>query len=263
MPESTPTKKPEMGKWGCWRFFAAEPSIRPYLPPTSILHVNSLRNFLTTHNAVYIKPSAGWGGRGIIKAWKTPTGFAFVQEVGQPIHCATVENLLQKVRQGARPGGTYLVQKAIPLAQVNGRPYDIRLMLMRVKGQWQYVGMLAKVAGPNSVVTNIARGKGYVLDVDTALRRSLGLSHVQIEALKQEMIELGMRTVKRFDAYKRYYQIGLDLAVDQNGKLWMIEENTGPAHSLFAKLPDKTMYNRIKQVVAMWRKNRAAKSSST
>jgi hypothetical protein len=257
------SKKPELGKWGCWRFFHKVPAIRPYLPQTGTLTLPALRTYLANSQAVYVKPSAGFGGRGITKVWRTKTGYAFVQERGVPMRTATVEELYRRLRANARPNITYIVQRGITLAEINGRPYDIRLMMMRVHGKWQYVGMLAKVAGPNSVITNIGRGKGDVTDIDTALRRSLGLSDVQIERLKKEMIALGYQTCQRFDDWKRYYQIGLDLAVDKNGKLWMIEENTRPAHSLFAKLKDKSMYNRIKQVVSIWRQGRKQKQVSS
>ncbi|MGZ4135522.1 MAG: YheC/YheD family protein [Tumebacillaceae bacterium] len=252
MSENT-TKKPELGKWGCWRFFHQVPAIRPYLPQTTTLSLLSLKNYLAKYQAVYVKPSAGWGGRGITKVWRTQTGYSFVQERGSAVHCATVEEVYRRLKASARPGITYIVQRGIALAEINGRPYDIRLMMMRVHGKWEYVGMLVKVAGPNSVITNIARGKGYVVDVDTALKRSLGLGNAQIARLKQEMVALGYATCERFNDWKRYSQIGLDLAVDKNGKLWMIEENTGPAHSLFAKLKDKSIYNRIKQIAGSWR----------
>jgi hypothetical protein len=62
---------------------------------------------------------------------------------------------------------------------------------------------------------------------------------------------------KRFNDYNYYWNLGLDLAVDKSGKLWMIEENTGPALYLFAKLKDKTMYRNIMRIVASRRRKRS------
>ncbi|WP_107725747.1 YheC/YheD family protein [Desmospora activa] len=40
-------------------------------------------------------------------------------------------------------------------------------------------------------------------------------------------------------------ELGVDIAVDQKGKLWILEVNTSPACSTFRLLRDKTMYRRI------------------
>ncbi len=250
-----------MGKWGLWKFFSSVRSIRPFLPPTTLLTRSSLAAYLANYKAVYIKPTGGCQGRGVIRAWKTDSGYSFVRERGAPVACPSIDDLYRKIKPGGR---SYIVQKAIRLAEVAGRPFDIRLMMMRgPDGKWQYVGMVAKVAGPGSVITNLGRGKGYVTEVETALRRSLGLRPQAIEAVKQQMIRLGYDTCRRFDDYKRYWQIGLDLAVDKRGNVWMIEENTGPAHFLFAKLRDKSTYRKIRQFAkAHWARGRRRVAAS-
>ncbi|WP_338130664.1 YheC/YheD family protein [Cohnella ginsengisoli] len=79
----------------------------------------------------------------------------------------------------------HVVQKAIPLAKAGGRSFDIRVMMMRHRSRWTYIGMLAKVAGAGSVITNVRRGNGYVLSVPEALRQAGQKSH----AAKMEMLK--------------------------------------------------------------------------
>ncbi|UOF91628.1 YheC/YheD family protein [Fodinisporobacter ferrooxydans] len=249
-------KRPEMGKWLLWKFFHSDSAIRPFLPPTKRLSLSTCREFLNRYSAVYLKPAGGWGGKGIIRAWRTQSGYAFIREKGQTYHCKSIEDLYQTITPFLA-NKVYIVQKAIALAKWKGRPYDIRLMMLRNgEGKWQYAGMLAKVAGEKSIITNIARGRGFVLDVDSAFRHSFGWNQEQILRMKQNMTELGYATCKRFDAYKYYWNIGLDLAIDQKGKLWIIEENTGPALFLFAKLKDQKAYQAIRTIIAGRRKNR-------
>lgn len=249
-------RRPEMGKWLLWRFFASRPAIRPYLPATTIMTKSTLGSYLHKYKTVYVKPAAGQQGKGIIRAWESGDRYLFVKERGKAFSTSSLDILYRKIK----PSGitsVYIVQQAIHLAEVKNRPFDIRLMMMRnASGKWEYAGMLAKVAGPDSVITNLRRGGGYVTEVETALKCSLGLSQDKIDRLKREMITLGHATCARFDDYKRYWQIGLDLAVDKNGRLWMIEENTGPAHSLFAKLKNKSMYRKIREFTALRRKNK-------
>jgi D-alanine-D-alanine ligase-like ATP-grasp enzyme len=69
----------------------------------------------------------------------------------------------------------------------------------------------------------------------------------QAVRMLQTMKELSYRICKRFDSYKFSCQIGVDFGVDQSGRIWIIEVNFDyPSHVLFAKLKDKTMYNKIR-----------------
>lgn len=251
-----PVFRPEMGKWSLWRFFSPVSGVGTYLPDTAILNQKSLQNFLTKYNSVYIKPSAGWGGKGVLKVWKTVQGYSLVQVRGNTETFLTVENLYSRIEK-LREGKLYIIQRAIDLAKVKGRPFDIRLMMIRdPQGKWQYSAMLAKVAGPSSIVTNVARGKGYVMEVEDALRTSLGASPSKIQKIKSEMITLGHKTCEKLDSYNRYWNLGLDLAVDKNGKVWMIEQNTGPAHSLFARLPNPAAYQRLRDMTGAYFRSR-------
>ncbi|BCJ86738.1 YheC/YheD family protein [Effusibacillus dendaii] len=252
----TQTRKPEMGKWGLYKFFKADTAVSRYLPPTAVLNCSTLQSFLSNHSAVYIKPANGSTGRGVIKVWKHNGRYAYVKEKGTQLQFSDLDSLYRKLRaEQAVTKAIYIIQRAIPLAQIKGRPFDVRLMMMRNEsGHWEYVGMAAKVAGPKSIITNVVRSKGYILSVDDALKQSLGLSSTEIDNIKRQMIHLGYKTCHRFDSYKRYWQIGLDLAVDQNRKVWIIEQNTGPAHFLFAKLKNPTAFRRIKQLAAFRRR---------
>ncbi|WCK55543.1 YheC/YheD family protein [Aneurinibacillus sp. Ricciae_BoGa-3] len=244
-------RKREMGKWGLWNFFASEEDIRVYLPELDLFNRSTLESYLSNYSVVFIKPDYGWGGQGIIKAWKTGNGYSFVRIRGKAISCETLDSLYMRINKFCMADKRYVIQQGIEVAEINQRPFDIRLMMMRENRKWQYIGMLAKVAGESSVITNVARGKGYVTDINYALKQSLELGNEQIEELKEEAKLLAYKTCYKFDEYKAYWQIGLDLAVDKYRILWMIEENTGPAQSLFAKLKDKSMYNKMRGLTAL------------
>lgn len=246
-------RRPEMGKWGLWKFFSQNDFIRSYLPPTTLLSKQSLHSYLERYKSVYIKPCGGWQGKGVIKAWKDVDRYIYTKESDNQISCASVKEMYRKIMQQSS-NRKHIVQMAIDLAEISRRPFDIRLMMMRnANGKWKYMGIMAKVAGHGSVITNLARGRGYALEVETAIQRSLGFSSRKIEQLKKEMIRLGYKSCQRFDDYNRYWQIGFDMAIDKKGRIWMIEENTGPAHSLFAKLRDKSTYRKIKRMERAYR----------
>jgi hypothetical protein len=74
---------------------------------------------------------------------------------------------------------------------------------------WQYAGMIAKVSGEDSVISNVRRG-GYATN----------------------------------SGYQSY-ETDIVLGMDQTGKLWIIEVNlTYPSFELFKRLPDTEAYRK-------------------
>ncbi|MFC5406190.1 YheC/YheD family protein [Cohnella soli] len=243
-----------MGKWQLHRFYWKDGVVRNHLPATAIYGRSTLERFLNRHKGVYIKPNYEHQGIGIIKAWKKKTGsFTFVKVRGSPSSPVSTPNELYR-KLNLRSKQSYVVQKAIPLARVNGRVYDIRVMMMRLKGRWTYAGMLAKVAGSGSVITNVRRGGGHVLSIPTALHRSKQRSP---ERKMKLLKSLSYRICRRFDSYKYTRQIGIDYGIEPTGKIWVIEVNFDfPSHALFAKLKDKSQYRKIKSIASTWRKRK-------
>ncbi|MEJ8547547.1 YheC/YheD family protein [Brevibacillus borstelensis] len=245
-------------KWSLHKFFDRHPIIRSYLPATSLYQPALLDSFLQKYDTVYIKPSSTHMGKGIMKVWKTDGGYALVKERGQSVTVSTLGELKQLVDQNAG-NAKHIIQKGIPLAEVNRRPFDIRVMMLRNgAGKWQYAGMLAKVAGPDSVITNVARGGGYVTTVRQALLQSGAVKPEQASSVIRELVRLSHQVCTHFNKYKHSSQIGIDWAIDKKGTLSVIEVNFDfPSHGLFAKLPDKTYYRTIKRLRSQYLARRA------
>jgi hypothetical protein len=50
------------------------------------------------------------------------------------------------------------------------------MMMRNSQNRWQFFGLYAKVAGPQSIITNISNSRGYVTTFEDAMKRSLGYS---------------------------------------------------------------------------------------
>ncbi|SDO71986.1 YheC/D like ATP-grasp [Paenibacillus sp. yr247] len=237
------------GKWGLHTFYMKDNVIQSYLPYTRLFSWFTLNQIFRKYNSVYVKPNMSHMGKGIMKAWKSSDGFRLVKVKGRSKRCLTLQNLYENIRKETR-SETYIIQKAIDLATFKGSSFDIRVMMMRnAQNHWSYVGMLAKVAGKSSVITNVNRGGGYVITVDQALSGSLSLSKQEQRRMIRELIRLSHRICDRFIRYKYSSQIGIDFAVDSKKKLWLIEVNFDyPSHELFAKMKDHSNYRRIKAI---------------
>ncbi|MEB3101643.1 YheC/YheD family protein [Ferviditalea candida] len=255
-----------MAKWPLHRFFYKQPEFREYLPPTALFNRETLRAFLSQYPEVYIKANLEHAGRGIIKVWKHGEGYEFVKIRGRKTCADSIDQLYAKLRAVIKPGVRHVIQKGIDLAEVDGRRYDIRVMMMRNgKGKWEYTGMVAKVAGPGSVITNVGRGRGYAVEIERALRNSAFDKAADIEKLKRELVDLSYRISSRCDQFRYTPELGIDYGIDRNGRIWIIEINFDyPSHALFNKLKDKTMYQKIRATASAyrsWKKQRGRKNS--
>lgn len=241
-----------MAKYHYYRVFRQDPVLRRHMTDTAVCTRRTLEDYLDTYRAVYVKPDVGGRGEGVVHAWRAADGrIHYVVEKGRPLACLSAGELWDRL--GLAGKKRHVVQRALRLATYRGSKYDIRLMMVRdARRRWQYCGMLAKTAGPASIVTNIARGKGKVVPAEQALTDSHGPRGLR---LKEEMIRLARRCNRMFDRIRYEWQMGYDFAVDTDGKVWLIEANPGnPSHALFARLPDQTLYRRIKQAVRAYRK---------
>lgn len=250
-------------KWSLHKFFAKSPHIRPFLPPTSLYQPTLLSTYLGKYDTVYIKPTRTHMGKGILRVQKKDSGYQFVKERGEPVLVTSLEELQRKLEKQCVEKN-YIIQKGIDLAELNGRPYDIRVMMMRNGlGKWQYAGMLAKVAGSDSIITNVARGGGYAVTVPHALEKSLSLGTNEIRKIEQNLIGLSYQVCSHFNKYRHSAQIGVDFAIDKQGEIVVIEVNYDfPSHGLFAKLKDKTYFRTIKRLHFQYRNRVKRKKSS-
>src|SRR5690606_24657147 len=120
------------------------------------------------------KPIYGSGGEGVVFVTKRDSGAKYEVHVGsrrKTFRKRSSANRYVRRKTGSRKR---LVQRKISLARIDGRPFDLRVIIQRRRGasKWKVTGKLAKVAGPGYHITNIRRSHGKVLPFSTAVRRS-------------------------------------------------------------------------------------------
>ncbi|XEC93334.1 YheC/YheD family protein [Paenibacillus tarimensis] len=258
-------------KWNLHKFYDRDPFIRQFLPETALLSQTTLQQFMGKYASVYIKPDRRHGGNGVILVQKSEDGYSYTAIKGKKAESESdvnsIEELYAKISKRAIDD-QYIIQQAISLASINGRPFDIRSMMMRKPGEgWKFYGFFAKVAGPVNIITNVGRSGGYVLTIEDAIKKSLELPSAQIEQKKQSLLDLSYKISNRFLKYKASTtQIGIDFALDTEGNIRIIEVNFDlPDHSgnAFSKLPDKTNYFRIRKMKRLLKQLKLKKAVKT
>lgn len=221
------------------------PEVAVHVPETCKLNKHSLLRMLRAHGKVILKPSAKYGGKGIVGIDAAGSRQYLLHSGTRQYRVRGHTSLYRRVLRLTT--ADYIVQATIPLPRIKGRPFDLRVMVQRSKGggRWMVTGKLAKVAGHGFIITNIARSGGRVLPVHTALRRST-LRSLPKAVISAEINRLALSTAKLLQPhYPRYRMIGLDMGLDGRGKPWIIEANLKPNISLFRKLKNDQPYRRI------------------
>jgi hypothetical protein len=221
-----------------------EPSLRPALPETLPLTKANMSRLLAKYSKVVAKPSGGSGGAGVMMVSSLGNNRYSVHYGRGSFRFAGLDKAFAYVRNQVKT--SYIVQRGISLARVNGRPFDIRVMVQRSRGgPWVVTGLLAKVAGPGYFVTNILRSKGKVLPLSPAIRLS-NAGHLSSAAIIGRIRSVALRAARRLATYYTSQRVfGFDMGIDSNGKVWIIEANLTPQIFLFLKLRDKRMYRTI------------------
>jgi hypothetical protein len=212
-----------------------------HLPPTKLLGRESLKAYLERYKVVFVKPVYGSFGNNIMKVTKNNGSYMVQRE--RRLERVAPERVAARVFQhtGGRP---FLIQKGVTLLRINGHPIDFRLLLLKPEDKWLVMGIMGKVATANRIVTNFNHG-GRPIGFEQALR-SAGWREENIKRTQSEMIRIGRAAAGTFSSrYKYCRRMGIDFALDTEGRIWILEVNTNPFYDLFRYHRDKSLHGRI------------------
>ncbi|EGK10352.1 YheC/YheD family protein [Kroppenstedtia eburnea] len=218
------------------------PHLRSCLPETVWYSEENIKKMLRQSPSVFVKPDKGGGGSGIIRIRKLAHRF----EICFRKNCRMVEegNLGRTVGKLLSPSRRYILQEGVELATIEGRPFDIRILLQKPGNRWVLSGMVAKVAARGRFVTNHCKG-GQPMEMKKALQAMDG-EGIFPEKIMRELAKISYLTAdvleRRFPGLK---ELGIDVGLDGVGKPWIFEVNTRPYFRMFSKIENPSLYRRI------------------
>lgn len=241
------SRKYPWSKWQKHLVLARDPALREFLPDTAVLKEETLFDFLSRYPVVFVKPSCGGGGRGVVKISVLEDGRIEIQTT----ETRTVAELPQVYRtvKGYLRQTEYIVQQGVSLIRIDDRPIDFRTLLLRPGKTWRYMGVMGKLAVRDQIVTNHCRG-GSSLTFSGALKESKELQEEEIQELEKRLEQLSRQIASAMQRrFPLVAELGLDIGIDENLKLWLIEANTRPQYKLFRDHEDPMLYNRIGAII--------------
>ncbi|MEN9405959.1 MAG: hypothetical protein RLZ12_243 [Bacillota bacterium] len=227
-----------LNKLEVFEAFSSSNFTRKLLPETARLTKKVLYQYLADYDVLYLKPSRGSLGRGIMKVTCEAGGWFLKWLVNDTVKNKffTSRKLLALFITRKTKKNCYLVQQGIDLAAIEGQAFDFRILVQRRPDfTWQVTTLVARVSKKGCVVSNVARG-ATVLSAKEALQQAELLSRCSTQDLKQTSLKI----MQVFDKVMagHFAEIGIDLAVDKKGKIWLLELNAKPS-----KLPKKNTPN--------------------
>ncbi|PWI57757.1 YheC/YheD family protein [Sulfoacidibacillus thermotolerans] len=198
-----------------------------------ILRVQTLDEMLRRFGVIYVKPSGGYGGRGVYRL-RAQQDKIFIQcdrfyERG-PLRLTVTRPEFARFAQRHFLRIPHIAQERIPLIKYHGGQIDFRVVIQRNRnGVWELVGIVPKIAAPDGVVTNlVAGGSRMRLAQLQTLLRAEGME-IDAHALERVAMNIGRLLMKR---YPKLGILGYDLGIDERGQVWFIELNPKPARRL-------------------------------
>ncbi|WP_339290065.1 YheC/YheD family protein [Paenibacillus sp. FSL E2-0201] len=243
--------RPLRNKWTIHQTFSQKSRFRQHMPETLLYQSSAdLHRMLKQNPVLYVKPANGTGGRGIlrIERVKNSKGVFDIQGRRQdrriiPPRKVSSTRLDSIVRQWCI-GGRFLVQQGIPLRLPGGRFHDYRMLVQKNgQGVWELTGMAARVGAARSVTSNL-HGGGHAVRAETLLKEWLG-SQDKTDKVMKTAERLGLDAAAFLeDSFGALCELALDLAIDREGKIYVLEVNPKPAREVFARTGDGNTYRK-------------------
>ncbi|PWV92042.1 YheC/D-like protein [Paenibacillus cellulosilyticus] len=226
------------------RILLRDSHVQAAIPKTVILSASSLRRMLGNYRTVYVKPNVGALGVGVMRVRKLSASKYEWRYKLLRKHVSSITQLMSLIHS-YKKSGSYLVQRGINLMKYRGSRFDLRVVTQRRNSadHWRVTGVLARVAAPGRIVTNGSQGASI-----HPYQQVFGanMSARQTGQLRNSIDHLALRIAKRYThVYTKCIELGLDVAVDDNRRIWLLEVNTRPQIKPFTKLKNLSMYRTI------------------
>jgi Glutathione synthase/Ribosomal protein S6 modification enzyme (glutaminyl transferase) len=242
--------RPLRNKWTVYRTLQKNERFRPHLPATRFYEsMRDVNEMLKKYPLLYLKPINGTGGRGILRIERKSDGTLLIQGRDRNRRIIKPQRISYTVLHARLSTWSlkeqkYLVQQGIHLKLPNGRVHDYRMLVQKNgAGEWEMTGCAGRVGSRGSITSNL-HGGGEAVPMRTLLLKWIG-DEALADSVQQQAKELGEEIAAYLEkSYNELCELALDLAIDRQGRIWLLEVNPKPAREVFAKAGEKETYRK-------------------
>jgi glutathione synthase/RimK-type ligase-like ATP-grasp enzyme len=225
-------------KYFFYKHVRRDKELKKHLPATKLSrNYEQVKMFIDNNKSIILKPTHLSRGRGICIISKEVGHYKVMDYRNRIVEEKKLQDdeaLKAFFEDNKEFFDKYLMQKLLLLAKVDGAPFDIRVVMQKeAPKQWKCTGIECRVAGKETLVTNISRG-GYALTLDKALLSAFPQSAEEQDSIKKRVYSLCRKICRSLEKTGHHFaELGMDIAVDEQGFLWIIEVNVFPSFKGF------------------------------
>lgn len=240
-----------IGKYKMHKLLSRNPAFVPYLPDTILYNSSQdIFNMLEKYSQVYVKSISGQCGKKVARINRDEDGRIAIRYRQKKNNA---EDFVEDSSDGREAiekffiPNRYIVQQGLDLMTYEGRPFDFRHVIQKDDtGEWVSKGVIGRIAAPGSVVSNISNGGKAMLGAEL-LKKVLNMSDAKASDMVNDMVYLGSSICNELDKSGILYgDLGIDIGIDRNKKMWIIEINSrGPDPYIAMSINDKALYKEL------------------
>jgi hypothetical protein len=211
-----------------------EVALQKYLPDSHTLqNYNLFKSMCSRYNVVFLKPVKGSLGKGIIRLSRMgPEQWQVSHATFGGTKKQTFTSLIKlfSTLEGKMKTVRYLIQQGLTLIEIGGRPVDFRALTQKnASGKWTVTSIVSRTAGTHHFVSNLARGGTLSTVKESIAKSNLPVSHRSNVSvlLKKAALDIAKGVDHTIPAH--FAELGIDLALDTSGRVWLLEVNSKPS----------------------------------
>ncbi len=229
-----------LGKWPLYKNLSKFPEIKSYLPYTIFYNTfDDILSMLDKYHFIFLKSSYGSRGQEVLSIEKSDNVYRvdFFHNELKLIYAKDIlelkryiEDFINEKKTSGRQ--SFIVQQGIRLVKYNGHNIDFRIDIVKNEdGKWEPSRSYGIYSAGNSKITNFCVGgmQEHFKDIYPKLKAM----HKNIDFPSEETIITSIEKIATFieKSFGPHGEIGIDMALDDTGKLWFIEGNAKPDKS--------------------------------
>ncbi|UQZ35910.1 hypothetical protein C2I18_21645 [Paenibacillus sp. PK3_47] len=232
---------------------AHDPALQRYLPESHAFNGFAiLKKMCSSYHSVFLKPVRGSLGKGILRISKAEGGYQLLSTTPLGTRKQVYPSLAKLFQSVAPKMKTtrYQIQQGLPLMELGRRPVDFRALVQKNgTGKWGVTSIVARTAGSNHFVSNLARG-GTLSTLREAISKSSLPSGVK-ESTQLQLPRAALAIARGVETHipAHFGELGIDLALDQSGRVWLLEVNSKPSKNDNTPLNDQKIRPSVKQMI--------------
>lgn len=219
-------------KWDVYEKLMKYKVMKPYLPLTVLYYGKpDLVKMFKRTSSVYMKDCYSNNGRGVVRVVNRYNGtyeFSFFSEKVVNLRLQTFDKLDIKINDFFQNNKT-LLQEAIDVIEIDHRHVDMRATVQKDgSGQLGVMAYPVRIGKEKCPITSTKSGS-TVYQFEDFFKRYFNLTNKQVDGLLQKinaMLFTSFRCLE--EVYGNFGELGIDFAMDKQGKIWFIECNAKP-----------------------------------